>query len=725
MPSNAGNTNPIDPALLADLTPEDLEDFTPEQLAMITKHRERRRRQADAANGNTAPSPDGSNGHNNSDAAPAPANGNFSPSDEPSHDPQYHPNAIVDAVVKEFFDDDNGTSDGESSTPTPDDAEEMLIPGFTAAELRKLKLDLNKKIKYESITDRSSGKRVYIITNQVGMEHFIGYMLLKQALPAHELQGAKFAAKAVNYIKHSEGCFLLATDGKYHIILHGRRIPIAAESKDFQAFFKDACKITTLSPEARMAVQHLDIHAHKQASKMVMRGFSAMYQAAGGWDSRVYVPISEEGKILCISPSRISPVPNGNNIDQLWLEHPKQNPFTWCCPADLAEVRGGLRVFEECLVNHQACKVPEMAWFVAMAEGLFPIVRDVTENRFLMLHIGEKGHGKTFAAKQSMLLHGFDDVTFDPSIAALDNQHEQGMVVLDNKENANFTTDVIDWLLRMATGGDRLRSDQHRNVHYAAPRPIVAFTSIEGPPKDELKDRCLYVNYWLAKDTPRLDEDAYQKAIGETHRDQIMSALACVVQDYLSVRTDPRIKQWLEGFRPIDRFNRHFWEVCYLLIAYARIMRRDTDYDYTAADDWAMEHIRVWDREIRRARGADAGGTADAEVHVSSYEDPILYLIQERRGEPRVYADWEYPKGSGHRGALYAFITSALHGALVREKLPNLQIPSDVSQFGARIRGERFQRFQLLTESDGVPGHARGQRIGIWIPQDEETPKAE
>jgi hypothetical protein len=56
----------------------------------------------------------------------------------------------------------------------------------------------------------------------------------------------------------------------------------------------------------------------------------------------------------------------------------------------------------------------------------------------------------------------------------------------------------------------------------------------------------------------------------------------------------------------------------------------------------------------------------------------------------------------------------------LRESIPNLMIPTTPSQFGARIRGEKFLRFSLLTERDGVPGHRSGQRIGIWIPNKED-----
>ena len=197
-----------------------------------------------------------------------------------------------------------------------------------------------------------------------------------------------------------------------------------------------------------------------------------------------------------------------------------------------------------------------------------------------MFHQGKQGHGKTFGAKQSALLHGFAGVKFDSSVAALNNLPEQGLIVVDNKENANFSQELVDFLLRMATGGERERSDQHRNVHSTTHRPIVTVTSIDGVPKAELQDRTLDVRYVLSDDITRIDQDAYEDAISKQHRDRIMSALACVVQDYLMIRSDPTIRAELEEFRPIDRFNRHFWEVCCLLIAYARIIRRTDDHDY-------------------------------------------------------------------------------------------------------------------------------------------------
>jgi hypothetical protein len=66
MSTSPENTNPIDPALLADFTPEDLAHFTQDELAMIVKARQRRR--AKSANGND--SPNDSSDHSGSADAP-------------------------------------------------------------------------------------------------------------------------------------------------------------------------------------------------------------------------------------------------------------------------------------------------------------------------------------------------------------------------------------------------------------------------------------------------------------------------------------------------------------------------------------------------------------------------------------------------------------------------------------------------------------------------------
>jgi hypothetical protein len=46
-----------------------------------------------------------------------------------------------------------------------------------------------------------------------------------------------------------------------------------------------------------------------------------------GAEPRIYIPVqSEIGEILRIDTSSINLVPNGNNLDALWLEHANDFP---------------------------------------------------------------------------------------------------------------------------------------------------------------------------------------------------------------------------------------------------------------------------------------------------------------------------------------------------------------------------------------------------------------
>ena len=584
--------------------------------------------------------------------------------------------------------------------PAPAETDTKSFPGFTDEEIRDFDFTFRKdfKIDYRRNED---GEDSYAVTSKKGIKQLRTFMWWKKRrLPAHEMDGWKYSDQMYDYITSKDGRFLRDELGEYHILIAGRRIPIDVSSNEMKTFLLDTCKITSLSREAEVAVERLKIAAHKSSSKMTFRRFSAMYD---GESPRVYLPVTEPGKILVVTSKDIALVSNGDNEDQLWLEHPEHNPIEWGGAPTMEAVRAALVEFERLLVDTQACAVPSMRWFVAMAEGLFPIVRDVASNRFIMLHIGDKGHGKTTGAKSFVLLHGFQDVLLDVTVAALGNSPEQGLIVVDNKEQQNFPQSLIDYFLSVATGGARIRSDSSRSVHRDAPKPVGVITSIEGVRKAELHDRCVEVRYFLADGQERLDRDQLERDIVAA-RNRIMAAIPVVIREYLTVRVDPNVHI---GVRPIDRFNRHFRELCCLLIAYGRVMQRDGD-----GDKWAMEHIHAWDAEIRSSRTGDS----DDGALVSPLEDPILYFIKECQ-EKQI--EFEYPRDSGRRGTLHIVSPSALLGTLQRQRIPGLVLPAEPAAFGRRLRNETFERFKLLGHDHGVPRNNAGQRVGVFVPNGE------
>jgi hypothetical protein len=522
----------------------------------------------------------------------------------------------------------------------------------------------------------------------------------KERLPANELNGRKFAEQLAHYIRTREGKFLRDELGKYHILLDGKRIPIDATSDDMKSFLCRAVDITTISRESAVAVERLQIAAYESASRMKFRRFSAMYD---GPEPRVYVPIAS-GELLLVRPNSITTVPNADNSDQIWLEHPEDAPFEWQPPKGIDDVRTGLREFQDLIVDKQACKVPEMAWFVAMTEAVFPLVRDVTASRFLMLHTGPKGHGKTTGAKWSVLLHGFEDVLLDASVASLGNIPEQGLVVLDNKESANFTQPMIDYLLSVATGGKRLRCvDGGSRVRRNAPRPVAVITSIEGVHKAELHDRCVEVKYYLAKGAPRLKQRKIERTITDA-RHRMLSALAVVIQEYLTTRVDPAAQRIVTGVNPIDRFSEHFEEVCYLVVAFGRML-----YGARDGDAWAEKLIGVWDAEISESRDEDSNDGA-----VSALEAPVLAIVQ-GLGKLPIPFTWQE-----RSGRMYIVFPGDILEAL-QHNLALRDLPKEPGGLVKRLMSERLERWTLIrnTREHPVADLKRqdgGQPVGVWMP---------
>jgi hypothetical protein len=346
MSTNPENTNPIDPALLADLTPEDLADLTPDQLAMIVKARERRR--AKSANGN------GSNDHNGceagdpvavSDVEPEPehidmtdkprtfreaANGGWVvvPNNVPA-DAKIHPDEVVEIVYRfdpseldprtiigffvhesivknealfkafeeKLFDTfpeleeaanavENGKSDEEPSEP----AAPPSFPGFTLKEIADFDLNFREEcgVAYKQSED---GKQSWLVLTKPGIKEFRKFEFWREKrLPPHELDGRKFAALMSEFIASQHGKFLQDDADGYHILIHDRRIPIDATSDTMKKFLQNVCGITSLSVASAMAVERLRIEAYGAASHMRFRQLSAMY------NDRVYFPIHGQGE---------------------------------------------------------------------------------------------------------------------------------------------------------------------------------------------------------------------------------------------------------------------------------------------------------------------------------------------------------------------------------------------------------------------------------------------
>ncbi len=492
-----------------------------------------------------------------------------------------------------------------------------------------------------------------------------------------------FERRLFGYIKECRGQFLRDESGSFHLIIDDRRVPLnyARDNYGLADLMIQACGVSTINAGAQAAIQRLQVIASKNASGLRLRRFSAVSDDG----LRLYVP-THGGNLLQITADGMTTVPNGGNQDSFWLEHPYNSPLTYTEGDPIPH----LEQFEQLLVDTQACAVPAMRWLVAMAEGLFPFVRDLSNARLLTVHLGPSQCGKTTGARRFVLLHGLGDVKGDFSVASLGNMPDPGLLVLDNKEHSNFKQDLIDYCLFLATGAERGRSNSDGQIRTSGTRPVGVITSIEGVPKQELQKRCAIVEY--AKQPTALKLGPIEKALRE-NRHQIGSALMPVLRRYL------QIKDTEDGLpNPIPEFEEHFTALCLLLLAYADVAGKSRE--------WATEIIGGWDRTL-----------ADRDAEETDLEQPMLRLFR----DSAITADMNQERvtHAGYTGNLYVTDMGYILTLLQQLNLHDLALPKTPAGLGRRLWSTNFQGLSILGEDSGLDCLKRNKVIrpvGVFIP---------
>jgi hypothetical protein len=478
----------------------------------------------------------------------------------------------------------------------------------------------------------------------------------------NEGPGEDLAKDLIQYVWRKQGQYLRHADGSLHVILDDKRIPInpSRDNLALAGLILAACNVSTRSQVAQVAIQRLQIHAAKNASRVHMRKFSALSEDG----RRLYVPL-DDGSLLVVTMGRLSTDKNGDNQDGFWVEHPYGKPFGW----SEEEVQVGLAYFERLLVDTQACREPAMRWLVAMDEGLFPFVRDLARSRFLLVHTGDSQTGKTTGAERFTLLHGLGSVKGDFSIAAFSNIGDIGLLAMDNKEQNDLSQDYINLLLFLATGAERGRCHKDGRMRTTDPgRPVGVITSIEGVAlKAELRKRCVEVLYTGGGELPR---GPIEREIA-VHRNVMNSALVDVLATFFIIHGE-------SAPNPIPEFAEHFSVLCNLLRAYGLVAGKP--------DYWAEDTIRQWSDNL-----------SAREIDEDILEHPLLRVLREHPPDDPDFSLFSVAH-KGKSGKLHVTDCGTLLTRLQLLDLPGNYIPPTTEALGRRLRSIDFRAFQVLDE---------------------------
>jgi hypothetical protein len=496
-----------------------------------------------------------------------------------------------------------------------------------------------------------------------------------------ETNAANLALLFDKYIGKHRGRYLRGEDGNLSIVVGGRRILLNfdRENTPLAELMIAACKSGTLSQAAQGAIQRIRVVASQKAARMKSRSFSFI----DGDCQRLYIPLADQaGKVLRIAGDRAEAL--GNGTDELWVEHPLGDGLNYK-HSDPSE---GLEAFERLLVNTQASIRPEMRWLVAMQLGLFPYLRDLCSSRFLLQLQGpSQTGGKTTGAQRFTLLHGLGSVKGDFSVAALQNEGDIGLLVLDNKEQANFTQPLTDFCLFLATGAEHGRSSKDGVVRVRRSRPVCALTTIEGVAKQELQNRAVTVDYRICG-----------QAIGRTdiereikhRRHEMLSALVPVFQCFLKTRGGRSTPLALPNFQE------NFECIADLLRSFAAVAGKQPA--------WAEEIIAGWEVSIK-----------GREIEESELEHPICRAVEEG-----MLGDSPIESYDGRPGELYVTSSGALLTALQKLSVRERSLPTSPEGLGRRLRSQRFGAFEVV-DDPSVPALRRKGRfrpIGLFFPEE-------
>jgi hypothetical protein len=358
-----------------------------------------------------------------------------------------------------------------------------------------------------------------------------------------------------------------------------------------------------------------------------------------------------------------------------------------------------------------------------MHEGFMPYLRDWVSARMLVEHIGPSQHGKTSGAQRFTKLHGLGEVLGDVSTAYLRNNCDGiGLMVLDNKEQANYGQDLISLLLFTATGARHGRSTQDGSAREMSDRPIGVLTSIEGLYKKELQKRTICIPYGGGLHEEHRDRDHIEEQI-ELRRDVMLNSIFHVLREVLAMKpeeVDERLRN-LPYQNPWPEFQGYVRVLARLLYAYATLRGSPLTWADKIIGEWfntlgaaSVEHEDdVIEMHVQQALELYEAIRAKKEsfVEVSPASEMLFSAIQ------RVA---DYPH-QGKQGTLYITSAARLLSAMRSNNIGIKDLPKNATGMGKRLESGQWAMLQVVKEDDDkqLLRRTSGQRkIGIFRPDE-------
>jgi DNA primase len=203
-------------------------------------------------------------------------------------------------------------------------------------------------------------------------------------------------------------------------------------------------------------------------------------------------------------------------------------PFTFDPSAD---INAGISALRQLLFDNFSCK--QDAKFLLLCWTVSCFLSDFSPHVSPLLKAeGETASGKTTAARLiEYLLYGSEHLGEISVAGAYADASSNPLLVIDNLENQDIRSEMLKFLLLVATRGSKTKrkGGTESGVTEESPKALVMITAIEPFTKSELINRTLTVQFSKHLYNPSfIDDEATRQIL--RRRDLILSALLKLIQ---------------------------------------------------------------------------------------------------------------------------------------------------------------------------------------------------
>jgi DNA primase len=331
-----------------------------------------------------------------------------------------------------------------------------------------------------------------------------------------------------------DGRFFYDRDNRVYL-LYRHKIYEAGSNRPFNALMKKMTRLLPTKEPGRSVWESLASEGYNSGHKIDLAKWIQTDRAT----DTIYINMNSPNNIIFkVNPKKIEEIPNGLNDDNVLLKSSQSiMPVTYLPDTDIRE---GMTALRELIFNNLTCELEQRYLLVCWLISAFFL--EFGNCNALMKFSGGTGSGKTTAARLlSLLLYGSPHLGQPSTAAAFSMASQNPLLVIDNLESADMNKGIRNFLLLVATGGQKQKRTPGTDTEITeeSPKALICITAIEPLLQEEMINRTFDVEFSSREKSDDFVEDEVARGILKK-RDLILSAVLKLIQQKILPHLEAR-----------------------------------------------------------------------------------------------------------------------------------------------------------------------------------------